>query len=716
MKKEKKFYKKVEYHRKIGQAIASTLFVLGIAAMSVFPESHSKYITSGQVELGSATLYPKEQGTLTKDNFKLLGSKDTAPPPGTNYNSDETYAFIKVSFTKNSVDEIIGDSHDYVVKTPTCNIVYVNGTKISGSVKEYTIPSIGKENQVIMKCSVKNNTQGNNLKASIQIEETIKDTTFTYKTGEFIESIDSYKDKYSSDIPVPEPEIVKTKEYISIPTVFINEDSTYSTEFVSWLDMIVDDASYDETVKQNIKSYIRNSYSNLASLKSDQSLPSIKFYHPNTEGNKEDVYKLEIIRENLVGYAKTYQNHMANPNLMYFSSMDSKIVQDAFIYYLTHYKYPIKDDAQLVLDYVDLMSEHKGLSYLMETDELGNLKYEIPGIKYEPEGQKVTLEDTLLIFAYTKINSIIKLSYDNPYVALTGYDEMLRKIFKFEKYEIDILEGNDILNLILMKPTEKFNKFFVYNAVDTENSNSSYLLVHMYSDDLSSLFIEVTKVPFEKTTNTLTLTVDITNYKTTEITDLTSAVESLFNDKKVEFTIQDESDKKTIVYTVTDKVTGDEIVDNTDSILDLNENVLSNTNIQPPKVLDGANTNKNDSNGTNTTKKVDKSEENFQTVNSDNKTEQEDKKVKEENSVKISNSETDNVVNANVSNKMNVSNDNQEETLDLDTKVENVNTVNTTSQINIGAPPVIGDNVTPDIGIEEVASGFINFIEPVATG
>ncbi len=445
MNKERKFYKKVEYHRKVGAAVASTLLVLGIASTAVYPESHSKYWDDKPEVLSyGGTLHPTYKQDL---DLYVLGNNP--PPPDihdANYQSNYQDVYFKFSFDRNeAVQEDVVDKYSIIVPKTACSIVNINGTETSsgeivsnGKVdvtkyKNYRVTYDTASNDtttVIMKCDVDKITdkKTNKLNVSVQIKETIGEgPQFLYQEGKFNRTLSEYYKNY----PLPYTGLEWTDDYLVLPEDLLTRDPNFLSNLLNdpsdtaiklrsylpnnfnynqsvndlytifkniWLQYVVGDSSKYAIYKAEIINYITNPYYDSDTIKAvEELLPGFRINEYNsydaTSDTYKNIYKYELV-DNLVGYARTYRyKNGANTGLVYFSSADPKVIDSAFRYYIQNYIYPsngsekINPNAQLLLDYIDSYKQ-KNISY-MDKDVNGNPTNPIPGLRYVEKSRVV---------------------------------------------------------------------------------------------------------------------------------------------------------------------------------------------------------------------------------------------------------------------------------------------------------------------------------------
>jgi len=496
------------------------ILVLSFINLNVYPESHSKYITSkNDALIYNTNLYQLNQGSVLDIN--LIHKENS-------YISDHKTAYLKFSFNHSNV--VTDDTRDrYNIIIPdSCSIVKIttqaekkNKKKKRITYYNYIEREEDKNNTVILKCTLKD-SEGNlnseiineqdELRVPVTIEEVVgtgtKEEKFTYMKGTYI------KADYHKDYPTPpikddnvntEVEILKLPAEVIIenenPVEIVNYDY-----FKEWLENYAKQTNYYDLITE----YVSKGYPNKESiLKTNPEYPGIIIKRHETEDN-EIFYEYQI-DENLIGYARTYQvkDNFSNKNklnYMYFSSEKKDKLEEALKFYLKNYAYSPPEDKEKYESVVNYIENEGGISSIILSDN------KINGLTYNKNLSQITLMESILDHIYNKEHKEdkkIRISFDTILNMRDVFRNNIDIVFGgtngiVSQEAIKALNSNSGIsssissaviknNTNLPTAAKAFNDYFtIYDS-----TNEYYLLINVYSDGQNYNYVTINKIDYD---------------------------------------------------------------------------------------------------------------------------------------------------------------------------------------------------------------------------
>lgn len=489
---------KLRYNRKISLVFLYIILILSIINLAVYPDSRSKYIHADSLTYGATLYYEK---TL---NLRLLGSKDE--PAEEKYSSNYESAYIKFEFEKNRQITINGtDEYQISVQPKACSIVNIRtgGTKsiVDGKgIIKYGSLVRADENTVILKCNL-NEIKDDSFTVSVEIKEHVNNEVLDYMSGNKTIVLSEYYKKY----PIPalgieelnwQETFLRLPNYLSegffndveanlkripvIPdlTTYLPENFNYSSIksledlLKTWTGNIVN-KKYGEVLTK----YVMNNYKDIQSMKS---IPGLSIEHKTT--TKGVVHEF-IVKDNLIGYARTALEDTNKTNVMYFSTNKKDILDEAFNYYLENYKYfdGSNTNIEFIKNYVNSFDpdEKNGIGYILSTGNIesdGTIKLNgktVGGMLYKDGRLDLS---GVLDYAYI---------YNEKQIRITNGNSDVTQVFKYGLQTVyGNVMSNDLINEISTSGHSIMNA--IINRTDSsftiKDKNNNEILVKVSSD------------------------------------------------------------------------------------------------------------------------------------------------------------------------------------------------------------------------------------------
>ena len=542
---------KIKPDKRINKVIGLTFLFMSFIGFSVYPESHSKYVTKKEEALVYNTnLYKLNQGTIADSDINLnkkitLEQKD--------YFSDHKTAYLTLSFNRSSVVKNKTDIYyiDIDVNPKSaCEIVKITTkaaktdleagkityTKAQNTLEEGEAP-VDPSNKVVIKCNVEDVVDDTGkLEVPIVVTEQAgiqKPEVFTYLTGSYI------NDNYLETNPVPpEPDqpIIEKDDSLSILDQENNSVDYYYEEFWKWVEKYIANVDFskyapqnEEQIKATIKTYIQKVYSEenkdnvlketiISDTNPWPTLPGIEvIIHETNEGKKFYEYKID---ENLIGYALTdvpagnvsdiLKFDSTKDLKMVFSGSTNKKIEEAFKLYL-YYLYK-EDYGEDMIDKVMNYVGKDAISNVINGSSIIGLS--------KVNDTTVTLKASIIDHVYNKEfnlnkddkDKIIRISFrtiQNMKDVFINDIEVVYKDLISENAINAIKNHNDLYKSlsaasVANNNTNKrgfqgaFNDYFMiyddYENPLTGETHKYYLLINVYSNGVDYNYVTVTKI------------------------------------------------------------------------------------------------------------------------------------------------------------------------------------------------------------------------------
>lgn len=491
---------RLRYNRKINLVFLYIILILSIINLAVYPDSRSKYVHAESITYGATLYYEK------KLELWLLGSQDLKPTDD-KYSSNYENAYFQFEFEKNQDIAVNGTDEYQILLQPSsaCSIVYINtsGTKslADGTIK-YGPYVRSDKSTVIVKCNVdKMKESEDQIHVSVDIKEKVNNEVLDYMSGSYTADLKDYYKKY----PIPALGIeelnwnstflmlpnylsngffsdVKTN-LSSIPVVpdltsYLPKDFDYSNIkniddlLKTWTGNIVDKKYGDVLTK-----YVMNNYTDLNSI---NSMPGLSINHKTTD--KGIIHEF-IVKDNLVGYARTALEDTNKTNIMYFSTTKKDILDEAFNYYLENYEYFDGSDTNksFVVNYVNSFDPNKknGIGYILSNGIIendGTIKINgktVGGMLYKDGRLDLS---GVLDYAYIYNEKKIRISNGNSDVIPVfkyGLQTVYSNIMSEDVINMISTNGHPILDAVINRTTGSFT---------IKDKNNNEILVKVSSD------------------------------------------------------------------------------------------------------------------------------------------------------------------------------------------------------------------------------------------
>ncbi len=548
---------KIKYNKRINKVIGYTILFISFISFSIYPESHSKYVTKKEEALVYNTnLYKLNQGTITEGNIKL---EEKITLGGENHVSDHKTAYLTLNFDRSSVVKNKTDKYYIDINVEpknACEIVEITTqakkqnltkgtityTKAQNTLAEGEEP-VNPANTVVIKCNVEDIIDDTGkLEVPITITERVgikNPEVFTYLTGSFIDE-DYYK--LNPIPPSTDKPIISEDNSLTILDQENNNLDYYYDEFWKWVeDYIakVEITNYPADIESTIRDYILKVYSETEKenvLKETilneknpwPTLPGLKvIVHETNEGVKFYQY---VIDENLVGYALTDVPAGSSEVLefdnskdlrMYFSGTTTKELNEAFDLYLYYlYKENCEDICNMdminkVKDFVgdNAISKVLNGSSIIGLNKINditiNLRANMPEHIYNKEYNSDKLdEDKKVRISFNSIQNMqdvfindIKFVYqdlisENALNVIKNHNELYKKV-----PTASVIKNSTSRNSY----KGAFNDYFViyddYENSETGEKHNYYLLINIYSDGTNYNYATITKLDCDSSHN-----------------------------------------------------------------------------------------------------------------------------------------------------------------------------------------------------------------------
>lgn len=530
-----------------------------------------------------STIHSKYKG---KFEVSLYGENATNPSE-----SLSTYeqAYFTFDFDRNNL--IADGSTDiYTIKVPNGCKLIGGYTKISSggninilkSTITYANSIYSSEedntNTIVMRCPVNQLVSNKDIIASVEVKETIGDKTFTYMDGTFKQTLLEYYENHPLPIQRVEWKQTANEQYLMLPIKDTIEDwstylpvnkapltdwnflisgsyawfrdnngnqqrirTAYDVFNTVWLQNIV--ASSTNAYRDEIISYVRNAYPDLASIQNANiKLPGLKTTRYKTADG--DMWKYEI-QENFVGYARTAAVDFTKYNYMYFSTSNSDTLDKVFLEYLEKYPYQGVDKEEL-RNLVDT----NGVSNILKLVDANGDIY-INGKRlfhYDASDNRLELVKS----------NIIRVPFSDENTMKTTFESELSKIYEDVSANV-IMNSEDVINSLLKNSTsnskkESYNEYFIVQ------DGNKYLLVNVYSTGKDCTYVTISTLDAKLENDTLSFNISDKNQE--NLLSIVNALDEHFIGRKIHsnlpsydsYLIVTTSDDITnVVYTVPNK-------------------------------------------------------------------------------------------------------------------------------------------------------------------
>lgn len=568
-------------------------------ALSVYPKSYSKYYDNDTSALVyESTIHSKYKGEF---EISLYGENSTNPSESL---SNWQNAYLSFSFDRNNV--IADGSTDvYTIQVPNgCRIIreyttISNGGKRIGNAITYNTPYSSEEdntNTIVMRCSVNQLVNNKNkIIASVEVEETIGDKTFTYMDGTFEQSLQDYYEKHPLPIQRVEWKQTADEQYLMLPIKnTITDWSTYlpvnKTPLTDWNFLISGSyawfrksdgsetrirSSYDvfnivwlqnivasnNAYADEIISYVSKSYPDEASItNANIELPGFKTTkYPTADG---EMWKYEIA-ENFVGYARTAAVDFTKYNYMYFSTDNANTLDEAFKMYLDTYQYQGVDKEELR----NLVNTLGVSNILNRADANGDIYIDGKRLfHYDSSDNRLELIN----------NKVICVPFASEDTMKATLESELAKIYE-DISASAIMNSKDVINSLVKNSTQNSNKES-YSEYFIVQDGNDYQLVNVYSTGTDYTYVTVSNLDAKLENDTLSFSFSSKNEK--DLLSIVNALDEHLIGSKIHTSLTDDDylvvtasgDVTNVVYgvpnpnkrasaTYDDTTTGDDIVD-----------------------------------------------------------------------------------------------------------------------------------------------------------
>ncbi len=497
--------------------------------------------------------------------------------------SDWENAYLSFSFDRNSV--IADGSKDvYTIQVPNgCRIIreyttISNGGTRIGNAITYNTPYSSEEdntNTIVMRCSVNQLVNNENkIIASVEVEETIGDKTFTYMDGTFEQSLQDYYEKHPLPIQRVEWKQTADEQYLMLPIKnTITDWSTYlpvnKTPLTDWNFLISGSyawfrksdgsetrirSSYDvfnivwlqnivasnNAYADEIISYVSKSYPDEASItNANIELPGFKTTkYPTADG---EMWKYEIA-ENFVGYARTAAVDFTKNNYMYFSTEDTNTLNDAFKMYLDTYPYQGVDIEQIK----NLVNQYdNGVSDILKLIDTNGDIYIDGKLVFHYEASDNRLE---LIKETNEPDNIVRVPFSDEATMKATLESEFAKIY--ENISINaIINSIDIMNSLVKNSTQNSNKESYSDYFIVQDGNN-YILVNVYSNGIE--YTCVTASILDAKIKNDALSFEFSSKDQNELLSIVNALDEHFIGKKIHSSLPNNYDSYLIITTSDD--------------------------------------------------------------------------------------------------------------------------------------------------------------------
>lgn len=541
-------------------------------ALSVYPKSYSKYYDNDTSALVyESTIHSKYKGEF---EISLYGENSTNPSESL---SNWQNAYLSFSFDRNNV--IADGSTDvYTIQVPNgCRIIreyttISNGGKRIGNAITYNTPYSSEEdntNTIVMRCSVNQLVNNKNkIIASVEVEETIGDKTFTYMDGTFEQSLQDYYEKHPLPIQRVEWKQTADEQYLMLPIKnTITDWSTYlpvnKTPLTDWNFLISGSyawfrksdgsetrirSSYDvfnivwlqnivasnNAYADEIISYVSKSYPDEASItNANIELPGFKTTkYPTADG---EMWKYEIA-ENFVGYARTAAVDFTKYNYMYFSTDNANTLDEAFKMYLDTYQYQGVDKEELR----NLVNTLGVSNILNRADANGDIYIDGKRLfHYDSSDNRLELIN----------NKVIRVPFASEDTMKATLESELAKIYE-DISASAIMNSKDVINSLVRNSTQNSNKES-YNEYFIVQDGNEYLVVNVYSTGSESTYVTVSTLDAKLENDTLSFNISGRNQG--NLLSIVNALDKYFiNNEKLHNRLRNDN---YLVVTTNDNIT-----------------------------------------------------------------------------------------------------------------------------------------------------------------
>lgn len=477
-----------------------------------------------------------------KGNFEVsLYGEDEKNPLDSLSKWDKAY--FTFQFERNNV--IADGSTDiYKIKVPNgCMIIRKYTTTSNGGVLNTIANTItynnspysnevDNTNTVVMQCTVDKlvNTKKQVI-ASVEVEETIGEKTFTYMDGIYEQTLKDYYEKHPLPIQRAEWKQTETEKYLLLPTkdtatewsayLPINKAPLTDSNFliygnyawfkdnngntvaslnnlydifnVVWLQHIL---TIGSSYKDEIISYVQDAYPNETSIKEEtKKLPGLKVTKYQTANGP--MWRYEIL-ENFVGYARTAAVDFTKNNYMYFSTVDENILNEAFKMYLEEYPYQGVDKEELTT----IVNTYGVSKILKLADANGDIFIDGKHLfHYDASDNRLEL-----IKEIVEPDNIVRVPFGDEATMKTTFASELKRVYSDLSEnaiaKITQNDNNDIIKSLLKNSTLNSNKES-YSEYFIVQDGTTYLLVNVYSTGINYTYATVSTLDAKLENNAL---------------------------------------------------------------------------------------------------------------------------------------------------------------------------------------------------------------------
>lgn len=479
-----------------------------------------------------------------KGNFEVsLYGEDEKNPLDSLSKWDKAY--FTFQFERNNV--IADGSTDiYKIKVPNgCMIIRKYTTTSNGGVLNTIANTItynnspysnevDNTNTVVMQCTVDKlvNTKKQVI-ASVEVEETIGEKTFTYMDGIYEQTLKDYYEKHPLPIQRAEWKQTETEKYLLLPTkdtatewsayLPINKAPLTDSNFliygnyawfkdnngntvaslnnlydifnVVWLQHIL---TIGSSYKDEIISYVQDAYPNEASIKEEtKKLPGLKV--TKYQASNGPMWRYEIL-ENFVGYARTAAVDFTKNNYMYFSTVDENILNEAFKMYLEEYPYQGVDKEELTT----IVNTYGVSKILKLADANGDIFIDGKHLfHYDASDNRLEL-----IKEIVEPDNIVRVPFGDEATMKATFASELKRVYSDLSEnaiaKITQNDNNDIIKSLLKNSTLNSNKES-YSEYFIVQDGTTYLLVNVYSTGIDYTYATVSTLDAKLENNALSI-------------------------------------------------------------------------------------------------------------------------------------------------------------------------------------------------------------------